>query len=41
MGVLFFSDGLASPALSQLRVEFDYPTYDRVSARDLSQPGEL
>jgi phage tail-like protein len=29
VGVSFFTNGLASPALSQLRVEFDYPTYDR------------
>lgn len=29
VGALFFSDGTASPALSQLRVEFDYPTYDQ------------
>lgn len=29
LGALFLSDGLASPALSQLRVEFDYPTYDQ------------
>src|SRR5215471_7704794 len=29
VGALFLSDGLVSPALSQLRVEFDYPTYDQ------------
>jgi len=29
VGALFLSGGLASPALSQLRVEFDYPTYDQ------------
>ncbi len=29
VGALFLSDGLASPALWQLRAEFDYPTYDQ------------
>src|SRR5262249_23193126 len=29
IGALFSSDGAASPVLSQLRVEFDYPTYDQ------------
>ncbi len=29
VGALFSSDGVTSPALRQLRVEFDYPTYDQ------------
>ena len=29
IGALFSGDGVASPALRQLRVEFDYPTYDQ------------
>ena len=29
IGALFLSDGSASPALSQMRVEFDYPAYDQ------------
>jgi phage tail-like protein len=29
LGALFLSDGSAGPVLKQLRVEFDYPTYDQ------------
>lgn len=29
VGALFSSDGTATPVLKQMRVEFDYPTYDR------------
>lgn len=44
VGALFLSNGTATPALSQLRVEFDYPTYDQYLPaiyRDQADCGEF
>src|SRR5207249_68291 len=39
-GALFFSDGSATPVLRQLRVEFDYPSYEQYLPALYSEPSD-